>query len=139
MDRRIKPLTTMTRCRVIIGLLSITYGIGGYVFHHNVGLSGVVLNDEYGWLWPVFLILFGGMMTLSAIAEIRGRGTRSMREFSAALLSVTWVGIFFYSFQNGASTITLISPVMVGAVIWAWISEGRVARVIAQNKATNAP
>ena len=78
-------------------------------------------------------------MMLSAIAEIRGRGNRSVREFSASLLSVTWIGIFFYSFQNGASTVTLISPVMVGAVIWAWISEGKVARVIAQSKATNAP
>ena len=74
-------------------------------------------------------------MTLAAMAEIRGHCSRWPREFSASLLTVTWVGIFFYSFEGGIDTVTLISPVMVGAIIWSWISEGRVARVIAQSKA----
>ena len=134
MDRRIKPLTTMTRCRVIIGLLSIVHGIGGYFFNYGVGISGIVRADEYGWLWPMFLVLFGGAMMLSAVAEIRGHCSRWPREFSASLLSVTWIGIFFNSFEGGADTITLLSPIMVGAIIWSWVSEGRVARIIAQSE-----
>ena len=134
-DRRVKPLTTMTRCRVIIGLLSIVHGIGGYFFNYGIGISGIVRAEQDGWLWPVLLIIFGGSMTLAAVAEIRGHCSRWPREFSASLLTVTWVGIFFYSFEGGIDTITLISPVMVGAIILSWISEGRVARVIAQSKA----
>ena len=133
-DRRVKPLTTMTRCRVIIGLLSIVHGIGGYFFTYGIGLSGIVRAEEDGWLWPVMLILFGGMMTLSAVAEIRGHCARWPREFAASLLSVTWIGVFFYSFEGGADTITLLSPVMIGAIIWSWVSEGRVARIIAQSE-----
>ena len=110
------------------------HGVGAYFLKAGSGLSSIVHSDEFGWLWPVFLVLFGGMMALSALAEIRGKGTRAARELAASLLSVTWVGLFFYSFEGGANTLTLISPVMVGAVIWSWISEGRVARIVAQSK-----
>ncbi len=133
-DRRVNTLSTMTRTRILIGLLSIIHGMGGYFFNYGIGLSGIVRSDPHGWLWTVFLVLFGGMMILSAIAEMRGCKARWSRELSASLLCVTWIGIFFYSFEGGPDTLTLISPIMFGACLWAWISEGKVARIVAQSK-----
>jgi hypothetical protein len=133
-DRRMSALSTMTRTRIMTGLLSVIHGIGAYCFNYGVGLSGVVRHDQHGWLWSFFLILFGGMMLLSAIAEMRGCTQRWSRELSASLLSVTWLGVFFYSFEGGADTITLLAPVMFGACLWSWIAESKVARVVAQRE-----
>jgi hypothetical protein len=134
-DRRQKPLSTMTHTRIFIGVLSVVYGIAGYIFSYKSGISGVVQFDNHGWLWAFLLITFGGIMMLSAIAEIRGCTGRWSREVAASLLAITWLGIFARTFEGGADTISLIAPVMIGGILWSWFAEAKVARVVAKREA----
>jgi hypothetical protein len=116
--------------RLFLAVLSIAHGIGGVLFDYHVGLSGIVHAQSGGWLFSAGLVGFGALLLVSLYGEYKGNADRFCRDMSLSILAVTWFAIFVHSFEGGADTLTLVSPLYALFAGWSWIREANISRKI---------
>jgi hypothetical protein len=125
---------SMLRSRVMLGSIAVAHGVSGLAFDYPAGISYLVTMQQAGWLYSACLIVFGSVMFVAAIGEWAGHKGRWCREFSAALLMVTWIAVFKHSFEGGADSLTILAPMYFMFTAWSWYVEARAARRAAQQE-----
>lgn len=119
-----KTPSPMIRTRLFLGLTSAIYGLGGLLYDHPSGVSGLVFFVKNGWMFPAALVVCGALMAFSALMQYFGETRRLCREFSAFVLVPAWIAIWYHSMQDGfPDTTTLIAPVYAAFAVWTWFAE----------------